>query len=65
MKVPCIKEHIIRLYDKDMREPLFDYLEERFGKTGMFEEKRSGRSSADIIMLTTDSLTGLEIKSTN
>lgn len=27
------------LYDRDIREPLFDYLEERFGKTRMFEEK--------------------------
>ncbi|WP_330617406.1 hypothetical protein [[Clostridium] symbiosum] len=32
------------LYDRDIREPLFDYLEERFGKTRMFEEKIIGRS---------------------
>ncbi len=51
------------LYDRDIREPLFDYLEERFGKTRMFEEKIIGRSRADIIMLTERQLIGLEIKS--
>lgn len=55
--------HQIRLYDKDIREPLFDYLEERFGKTRMFEEKIIGRARADIIMLTDDSVIGIEIKS--
>lgn len=53
----------IRLYDKDIREPLFDYLEERFGKTRMFEEKIIGRSRADIVMLTENSIVGFEIKS--
>ena len=47
----------------DIIEPLFDYLEERFGKTRMFEEKRIGRSRADVVMLTSRCLTGLEIKS--
>lgn len=51
------------LYDADIREPLFDYLEERFGKTRMFEEKTMGRSRADILMLTQEQLIGLEIKS--
>lgn len=51
------------LYDKDIREPLFEYLEERFGKTRMFEEKRIGRSRADILMLTECQIVGLEIKS--
>ena len=51
------------LYDRDIRESLFDYLEERFGKTRMFEEKIIGRSRADIIMLTERQLIGLEIKS--
>ena len=27
------------LYDKDIREPLFDFLEERFGKIRIIEEK--------------------------
>jgi len=51
------------LYDRDIREPLFDYLEERFGKTRMFEEKRIGRSRADVPMLTDQEIVGLEIKS--
>lgn len=51
------------LYDRDIREPLFDYLEERFGKTRMFEEKVMGRSRADVLMLTEELIVGLEIKS--
>ena len=36
------------LYDCDIREPLFDYLEERFGKARMFEEKiESGCADGD------------------
>lgn len=53
----------MQLYDQDIREPLFEYLEDHFGKTRMFEEKRIGRSRADIIMLTDECLIGLEIKS--
>jgi hypothetical protein len=51
------------LYDKDIREPLFDYLEERFGKVRIIEEKTMGRSRADIIMVMPDSIVGIEIKS--
>lgn len=51
------------LYDEDIREPLFDYLEERFGKTRIFEEKRIGRSRADTFMLTAELFIGFEIKS--
>lgn len=51
------------LYDEDIREPLFEYLEERFGKTRIFEEKRIGRSRADMFMLTERQFIGLEIKS--
>lgn len=51
------------MYDKDIREPLFDYLEERFGKARILEEKRMGRSRADVIMVLEDALVGLEIKS--
>lgn len=58
-----LTEHKIQLYDKDIREPLFDYLEERFGKTRMFEEKIIGKSRADIIMLTQEHILGFEIKS--
>lgn len=51
------------LYDCDIREPLFDYLEERFGKARMFEEKTIGKSRADVLMVTEGRITGLEIKS--
>ena len=51
------------LYDSDIREPLFDYLEERFGKTRIFEEKVIGKSRADLLLLTTSQIIGLEIKS--
>ncbi|MFA9377085.1 MAG: sce7726 family protein [Lachnotalea sp.] len=51
------------LYDKDIREPLFDYLEEKYHKVRILEEKRMGRSRADTIMITVDSIIGIEIKS--
>jgi len=56
-------EDKILLYDEDIREPLSDYLEERFGKIRIFEEKTIGKTRADMIMLTDDSITGIEIKS--
>jgi len=51
------------LYDKDIREPLFDFLEEYYGKIRIFEEKITGRSRADIVMVLPDLLCGIEIKS--
>lgn len=51
------------LYDKDIREPLFDFLEERYGKVRIIEEKRMGRSRADVLMVRPGNLTGIEIKS--
>lgn len=51
------------LYDKDIREPLFEFLEERYGKIRIIEEKRMGRSRADVVMVTEDAVTGIEIKS--
>ena len=51
------------LKDKDIREPLFDFLEESYGKIRIIEEKQIGKSRADIMMVTTDSLYGIEIKS--
>ena len=49
--------------DKDIREPLFDFLEENFGKTRIIEEKNIGDSRADVIMVTENGLYGIEIKS--
>ena len=51
------------LYDKDIREPLFAFLEERIGKVRFLEEKQMGKSRADVIMITEDSVCGIEIKS--
>lgn len=51
------------LHDKDIREPLFDYLDETFGKTRVMEEKMMGKSRADVIMVIEDAVVGIEIKS--
>lgn len=51
------------LYDKDIREPLFDFLEETYGKIRILEEQKIGRSRADVMMITPKALYGIEIKS--
>lgn len=51
------------LYDKDIRDPLFDFLEERYGKIRIIEEKTMGRSRADAVMVTPELIVGIEIKS--
>lgn len=51
------------LHDADIREPLFDYLEERTGKIRILEEKQTGRARADVVMVTERYLCGIEIKS--
>lgn len=51
------------LYDKDIREPLFDFLEETYGKIRIIEEKQMGRSRADVVMVLPTALCGIEIKS--
>ncbi|MGN0332325.1 MAG: sce7726 family protein [Lachnospiraceae bacterium] len=51
------------LYDRDIREPLFDFLEETYGKIRIIEEKTMGKSRADIVMVARDALYGIEIKS--
>ena len=51
------------LKDKDIREPLFEFLEENYGIVRILEEKTMGRSRADVIMVTTEFLYGIEIKS--
>ena len=51
------------LKDKDIREPLFDWLEERYGKIRILEEKVIGRVRADVVMVTPQLLYGIEIKS--
>ena len=56
-----MEKHI--LLDKDIREPLFDFLEETFGKVRILEEKTTGRARADVVMITEKKLYGIEIKS--
>lgn len=51
------------LYDKDIREPLFEFLEETYGKIRLLEEQVMGRSRADAVMVVSDALYGIEIKS--
>ena len=51
------------LHDSDIREPLFDFLEERLGKIRILEEKQIGRARDDAVMVTERHLYGIEIKS--
>ena len=57
------KKSTMTTHDKDIREPLFDFLEEKYGKVRIIEEKVMGRARADGVMVTEDALVGLEIKS--
>ena len=36
----CGVQNTAMLYDKDIREPLFEYLEEIYGKIRILEEKK-------------------------
>ncbi len=51
------------LYDKDIREPLFSFLEDEYGKIRIIEEKQIGKSRADAVMVMEKALCGIEIKS--
>lgn len=51
------------LYDKDIREPLFEFLETEYGKIRIIEEKTMGKSRADVLMVMESALVGVEIKS--
>lgn len=51
------------IHDRDIREPLFDFLEDSFGKIRIIEEKTMGKSRADIVMVTENEIYGIEIKS--
>ena len=55
-----MQENII-LYDKDIREPLFSFLEQQYGKMRILEEIRITKSRADIIMVLPDGVVGIEI----
>ena len=51
------------MLDKDMREPLFDFMDEYFGKIRTIEEKTIKKSRADVIGVMDDAILGFEIKS--
>jgi len=51
------------LKDAEIREPLFDFLEEQYGTIRILEEKNIGKSRADVMMVTEGALYGIEIKS--
>ncbi len=51
------------MLDKDIREPLFDYLDERYGKVRTIEEKTINKSRADVLAIVDGSIIGFEIKS--
>lgn len=57
------KREFYMLYDKDIRDDLCDFLEEKHGKIRFFEELTMGKSRADIVMVTSEGLYGIEIKS--
>lgn len=51
------------LYDKDIREPLFEYIEDNFGKVRVIEEKQIGKARADVMLIMDSEIIGVEIKS--
>ena len=51
------------LKDKDIREPLFDFFDEKFGKVRIIEEKQIAKSRADVMLVLEEALVGVEIKS--
>ena len=51
------------LYDRTIREPLFDWLEGRYGKQRILEEVVIGKSRADAVLVLSSEIWGIEIKS--
>ena len=51
------------IYDKDIRQPLCDYFEAKFGRVRFLEELLISKTRADMIMVTENGLVGIEIKS--
>ena len=49
--------------DRDIREPLFDFFDEKFGKVRIIEEKQIAKSRADVMLVLEEKLIGVEIKS--
>lgn len=51
------------LYDREMRDPLCYYLEDRFGKVRILDEVPIGHARADLMLTLPMELIGIEIKS--
>lgn len=51
------------LKDQDIREPLFDFFDEKFGKVRIIEEKQIAKSRADVMLVLEEKFIGVEIKS--
>mgnify|MGYP000121655036 FL=1 len=51
------------LKDQDIREPLFDFFDEKFGKVRIIEEKQIAKARADVMLVLEEKLIGVEIKS--
>ena len=51
------------IYDRDIRQPLCDYLELKFGIVRFLDEIQFWRSRVDLIMVCPECLCGIEIKS--
>lgn len=51
------------LKDQYIREPLFDFFDEKFGKVRIIEEKQIAKSRADVMLVLEEKLIGVEIKS--
>ena len=51
------------LKDQDIREPLFDFFDEKFGKVRIIEEKQIAKSRADVMLVLEEKLIGVENKS--
>lgn len=51
------------LKDQDIREPLFDFFDEKFGRVRIIEEKQIAKSRADVMLVLEEKLIGVEIKS--
>lgn len=58
---PSDQRHI--LYDHNIREPLFFFLESVYGKVRILEEKNTGDARADAVMILENLVCGIEIKS--
>lgn len=51
------------LYDKDIREALFEYMDELYPTNRILEEMNIGSSRADAMLVTPEFIVGIEIKS--